>query len=421
MTLKKIAFCHPTGNPNARNALLSLLKSDLLASLTTSFYYNKNSKIFSILNFVSKKLSKEFARRDWVPDEVEKIFSFPGPELLRIFLIRSKIARILGIEEKSLSDYLSVHIDRKFSQVIERTNNLSAIYSYEDTAAVSFQKSKQLGLINFYDLPTLHYKEVYKIQREEADLFPEFKNSCAALLEPKWKIERKEQELNLADNIIVASNATRNSLIKNNISPEKIVVIPYGATKVENLSVVSKRKDKKTFNILYVGRLNPLKGVHYLMEAFRQLNLKNSTLHLVGGNEYPSGWLEKNLSNNTKIKYYGSVPHNQLSQIYLNSDLFIFPSLYEGFGLVVLEALSHGLPVIATVTGVAPDILSDPKIGLLVEKRNIEDLKKAILFYYDDPDSLNIDHQEILNKIKLYSWEAYCLNLAKYLKENIPS
>lgn len=416
---KKIAFCHPIGNQNAKNALLCLLENDLLASLTTSFYYNKKSKLHTIISFASDKIAQEFSRRNWVSGKEEKIFSYPTFELLRIFLIRSKITRILEIKEKKLFDYLSVYIDRKFSQVIKQANYLSGVYAYEDAAAISFQKSKQLGLINFYDLPTLHYKEVYKIHQEEAALFPEFKNSCTALLEPEWKIKRKEQELELADYIIVASNATRDSLIKNQISSEKIVVIPYGAALTKNIDFSTKRKDKKSFDILYAGRMNPLKGVHYLIEAFKQLDLKNCTLHLVGGNEYPPGWLEKTLSKSNNIKYYGSVPYNQLSKIYLSCDIFVFPSLYEGFGLVVLEALSHGLPVIATKTGVASDILSDPKIGLLIEKRNVDDLKKAILQYYDNNNFLDVADHEILNQIKLYSWEAYRISLAKYLTEKI--
>lgn len=411
--MKKIAFSHPIGNPNAANALTAFSEAKLLQFVVTSFYVKKVFLEFLLPNGIKN----EIRRRSWINCNDEKIYSFPIFEILRVFLNRSGLTKALNFNNDSLANLIFKNIDIKFSEVLLSTFlEVAGIYAYEDGAATSFEIAKHKNLITFYDLPTLHYKEVRRIQEEESLLYPEFKSKFSALFEPQWKIDRKEKELNLADKIIVASCATKDSLIKNNLPEEKIKVIPYGVSLGQVISREQKEK-KEYLDLLYVGRLTPSKGVHYLIEVVKRIKSKFIRLHLVGADGYPDNWLNENISPlSDRIFYYGSMPHSQLSKIYKKSDLFVFPSLYEGFGLVVLEAMSHGLPVIATDTGIASELLSNDKLGSVFPIRNMDLLEQKILYYYQNKNDLLNIGLRAQEKVRDYSWEKYRNDLTFFIK-----
>ncbi|NIQ15486.1 MAG: glycosyltransferase family 1 protein, partial [Candidatus Dadabacteria bacterium] len=90
-------------------------------------------------------------------------------------------------------------------------------------------KSKKIGIKCFYDLPIAFYKTSQSIQEDEAELYPEFSTALKAVKEPQWKLDRKQQEITLADHIFCASSFTKKSLINEGILNENISVIPYGA------------------------------------------------------------------------------------------------------------------------------------------------------------------------------------------------
>ncbi|MFM9156621.1 MAG: glycosyltransferase family 4 protein, partial [Dolichospermum sp.] len=216
------------------------------------------------------------------------------------------------------------------------------IYTYEDLAATTFQKAKQQGIICLYDLPIPYYQMTGNIMRQEAELFPEFASVIEAIKEPAWKLERKQQEVKLADHIFVASSISKKSLLGIGVNEEKISVIPYGAH-VDYFQPQPKPDDD--FRALFVGRVSPRKGAHYLLQAWQDIKLTNAELVFVGQSLFPAGWLEqyKHI-----CRHVPSVPHFLLNQYYSSASVFVFPSLIEGFALVLLEAMACGIPIITT-------------------------------------------------------------------------
>jgi alpha-maltose-1-phosphate synthase len=403
-----ISLIHPTSNPFARNAAIALQTSGLLREVITTVAYNPAGSISQYLKMlpspINKSIANELGRRTWVLPHGLPIRTHPWREATRIALLKSGISGRLGFNSQSLVDWVYAGLDRHVAQ--HHLQGLAAVYAYEDGAATTFKVAKQLGILCLYDLPILFYRMAREIQQQEARLFPELSASLQAVQEPEWKLKRKQQEIVLADHIFVASSITQQSLLREGVSPEKITVIPYGAP-IDYFQ--PQPKLDQTFRALFVGRVGPRKGVHYLIKAWQELQLPEAELMLVGLNEFPTSWMTKLPES---VRYISSVPHATLNQYYSNANVFVFPSLVEGFGLVLLEAMACGIPVITTPNTAGPDIITDGVEGFIVPIRDVEALKEKLEWCDRHPVELAQMGQAARFKAEQLTWEAYRQRLA---------
>ncbi len=404
MMTRRISLIHPTGNPNSREAALALAEAGFLHEIITTIAYNPHSPMGNFVNHLPTAITQELGRRTWIPPEGVRIHSHPWREILRVALVRSGLPRRLGSNNQRLTDWIYTGIDRHVSQ--SHLDGIDAVYAYEDGAADTFAAAKEKQILCFYDLPILFYQMSRQIQAEEAERFPDLAPSLQAAKEPEWKLRRKEQEIELADHIFVASSITRQSLLNFGVSPEKITVIPYGAPL--DYFYPQPKQDTR-FRALYVGRVEPRKGIHYLLKAWKNLNLPDAELCLIGINEFPSGWLDQYQD---IFRYVPPVPHYSLNQYYSSASVFVFPSLVEGFGLVLLEAMACGIPVIATPNTAGPDIIRDGVEGFLVPIRDSEAIQEKLDWCYHHPLELAEMGQAAREKAEELTWFQYRQKLA---------
>jgi len=183
--------------------------------------------------------------------------------------------------------------------------------------------------------------------------------------------------INKAEVVIAVSKAAAN-FISFFVDYAPIKIIPNGIDTSKFKPNFD--KENKELRILFVSRLVHRKGPHLLIRAFKRVIKKfdNVSLTFVGSG-YMKGTLEElamSLNITNKIKFLGDVPDESLPQVYSESDIFVLPSLHaESFGLVLLEAMASGLPVVATNVGGIPEVLEDGKEGFLVkpDERSIAD------------------------------------------------
>jgi alpha-maltose-1-phosphate synthase len=413
MTSPKISLVHPTSNPNSRNAAIALAEQGLLSEIITTTAYNPSGFLSSHLKFLPQPfqsfLRLELERRTWVPPTKTTLQSHPWQELLRIALLKTKLNDSFGFSRQGPIDWVYTSLDRHVAQ--QHLQGLSAIYAYEDGAATTFETAKQQGILCLYDLPILFYRMAREIQQQEAELFPELASSLQATQEPDWKLKRKDREIELADHIFVASSITQQSLLKEGIVPERISVIPYGAP--TSYFHPQPKIDSK-FRALFVGRVGPRKGIHYLLQAWNALNLQQAELMLVGVNELPSHYKMPE-----GVTYLPSVPHVHLNQYYSQASVFVFPSLVEGFGLVLLEAMACGIPVITTPNTAGPDILTHGVEGFIVPIRDSEALQKQLEWCYTHSSELAEMGQAARLKAEQLTWSKYRHTLANQVQSLI--
>ena len=415
--MKKITLMHPTGNPNARNAALAISEANMLNAVVTTLAYSPSSfnnylgrSIRQILPKSISQLETELERRTWIAPIGSQIYEYPWQEILRILLNRTGIAKKLGID-KDLIDWMVAAFDRHVAK--HHLENITAIYAYEDSAADTFATAKQRDIVCFYDLPIAFHLTNRNIQAEEAELFPELATTMSAIKEPAWKIDRKNREVELADHIFVASTFTQRSLLDIGIPKAKISVIAYGAP-IEYFQ--PRPKQDHLFRAMFAGQVGTRKGVHYLLQAWQELNLPNSELLLVGSNQFPSNWVSRY---SDRLRLTGSIPHSTLNNYYSSANVFVFPSLVEGFGLVLLEAMACGIPIITTPNTAGADIITDGLEGFIVPIRDVEALKTKLEWCYCHPQELAEMGKSARKKAEQLTWANYRQQLATIIQKKL--
>jgi glycosyltransferase involved in cell wall biosynthesis len=199
--------------------------------------------------------------------------------------------------------------------------------------------------------------------------------------------------LSAADSLVAPSMAYKAKLSNMHVDPNKIQVIPYGID-IKRFQSATGSAFKKKYGcessrvILSVGRLNYQKGFQYLIQALPGIlkQVPNAKLVIVGDGEklaYLQG-LSRSLGVNGSVVFTGAMNQTEIPGAYAACDVFALPSLFESFGISLIEAQATGKPVVCTRTGGAPEALIDGKTGLLVEPANPKQLESAIMHILSD-------------------------------------
>lgn len=178
-----------------------------------------------------------------------------------------------------------------------------------------------------------------------------------------------------------------------------------------NLNNHTDKKNKK-FNIICISRLIERKGISFLLEAIKKLKNKKIKLILVGKGKQEDELhqLAKDLEITDRVEFKGYVDHDDIADIYQESDLFVLPSFNEGMSNALLEAMASGLPIISTDTGGTSELIDGN--GILIQKGNSDEIAQAISTVMNDPKTfkqMGLKSREIAETM---SWEAvaeeYC-------------
>lgn len=172
----------------------------------------------------------------------------------------------------------------------------------------------------------------------------------------------------------------------------QIYVLPNGVKTNLNSKKITFKKSKP-IKLLYVSNISKSKGIFFLLNALLVLKKKNIDfkLDIVGGflNKSAKNSLENMITSNSlqeHIKFHGYINETEKDFFFNSSDIFIHPSLNENFGLVIIEAMQYGLPVISTYEGAIPEIIDNGITGILVNKNDIDELAKKIILLINNDD-----------------------------------
>ena len=186
---------------------------------------------------------------------------------------------------------------------------------------------------------------------------------------PKQVRTAEAREHEEAKLIVVASSYTRQSLINHGVAAAKICVNPYGVD-CSRFSMGDHDQSRK-LRFVFVGAVNAFKGVPLLLEAWQHLATQQAELWLVGPAPFET---LKRLPKLPGLRYIGRLPRAELSTVLRQCDVLVFPSYYEGFGKVILEAMACGLPVLTTTATAGQDIISQGQDGWTIVPGSVEQL-----------------------------------------------
>jgi glycosyltransferase involved in cell wall biosynthesis len=270
------------------------------------------------------------------------------------------------------------------SWISKRLEPCDVFVGWQQVSLRSLKKAKRLGARTVLEHQTSSTQAWMQLILEEYRIWKEIGTGAHALFSER-QIEQMENEYFVADQINVLSTFSKKTLVDQGIDSAKIRVAPFGVDTCK-FKPSSSRKSKP-LRILYVGRLELLKGVQYLLEAFTKIPRKDVTLDLVGP-VLPEFRNVLAKFRDDRINVRGAVEHSQLPDIYANSDVFVFPSVNDGFGLVVLEAMASGLPVIASTNSCAYDVISENENGFVIPIRDSNAIKERLEILFENPEEL---------------------------------
>jgi glycosyltransferase involved in cell wall biosynthesis len=190
----------------------------------------------------------------------------------------------------------------------------------------------------------------------------------------------------------------------------EILVIPNGI-ELENYKNLSKyrftKSDKKI--ILFIGTLSPVKGLRYLIRAIEIIHaeMENTILMIIGDGEERK-FLEEiviKLHLENVVIFQGRIPNEDVPKYMVQGDIFVLPSLSEGFPNVILEAMAVGLPIVSTNVNGLSEIIKNNENGYLVEPRNPQQLAEKVLMILKNPMQSKTISRNNIEKAKKYSWK----------------
>ena len=206
-----------------------------------------------------------------------------------------------------------------------------------------------------------------------------------------------------ANRIVVASSYSLRTLLENGVPEEKIAIIPYGVD-LEKFLPSPSHQPSRPLRFLFLGSIGIRKGVPLLLEAWRSLDVGDSELWLAG----PISSRHKRLIPRLRgLRLLGKVPNPSLPGLFRHCDVLVFPSFSEGFGLVLLEAMASGLPVISTDATAAPDIITNGVEGYVVPAGDLEALRIALRRFIDSPGDARAMSAAARRRAERYTWDAY--------------
>lgn len=221
------------------------------------------------------------------------------------------------------------------------------LFAYSYAARQPFQWAKKHGwptVLGQIDPGPRHYEIVSEVARRHGLPLPTLPS------EAYWR--QWEMECRLADQIVVNSEWSRECLIAHGIQSEKLVVIPLAYDVPPQLSRAPKMipetfTRERPLRVLHTGKLTAAKGMVELFEAAKGLESEPVEWLLAGPCE--EEWVTRKLANYPQVRWLGNLPGGAMPGLYQKADVLLLPTHSDGFALVQLEALAHGLPVIASL------------------------------------------------------------------------
>jgi starch synthase len=274
-----------------------------------------------------------------------------------------------------------------------------AVLAVAGAARRTLGSAQRLEAVGFLDCPLAHHRFLDAFLKEEAKLVPDYAPTLQEHDRSQRKLDWLDEELRRAHRLIVLSSFERSTFCDRGVDEEKMVICPLGVDL--DLFRPQQRPVDDIFRIVFVGQITQRKGLSYLIEAFRRASIPKSELVLVGR---PVGSIDP-WARIPGVKHVPFMPRRQLPAVYANADVYVLPSLVEGFGLTALEAMASGLPVVLSEHTFGSDVITDGVEGFVVPIRDPESIVERLRLLAADPDRRREMGRAARFRAGQYSWE----------------
>ncbi|WP_235905126.1 glycosyltransferase family 4 protein [Tautonia marina] len=411
----------PDARPPAYQAVVGLADRGQLDTFLTGFYY-RGTERWSRLGaavapgwFARAERSLKRRHLDEIPgDRVRPTLAFDTSLALE--------RRLSGRWAKGrggLARWRTDRFDRTLARTIRETLPDTALIFSDVGSVHALPECRRQGVFAVLSMVHGDIREERRILIEEAERSPEvfhlyLGDEPIDRGELDWLHERRLQDLELADRILVPSEHIAGELRKHGIPGDRIRVIPYAADTRR-----FRPKDGKTHGssctFLFAGGISQRKGIAYLLRAWQQVRRPGWRLQLLGAAPRILGPLAGLMEG---VELLGRVPHGEVPGVMASADVFVFPSLFEGSAVVTYEALASGLP--SVVTPSSGSVARDGVDGIVVPPADVEALAMAMERLGRNPELRASYGVAARLRAEAFDWTRYHRSVADAVTAGVP-
>jgi starch synthase len=369
--LRAVVFC--PGPMGIYEQSLALQERGWLGTMAIDSYFDLASPLYRWLP--EGRVKKYLRKRYHAPLDARQVQSRLLPALI------SKVGTRFAANATGRNRWVFWHnaqFDRWISSHLSGFGNLA--FGYESSSLYAFQRAKELGVRRVLYQPIACAEKALTLLEEERQRFPQLADTLRYNWFPETELARRREERDLADAIICASTFTKQSLIETGVEASKIFVEPYGVDQ----SVFEPSAEKyPRFSIVWASSYTQTKGIGYLLEALAREPVPDAELVLAG---YPYGTDAVALyEDRVRVRRLGHISREELGQVMGRCHVHVFPTLIDGFGRNIIEAMAAGLPVITTPNCAGPDLIEDGVTGFIIPIRDVDAICQKLTWIHDHP------------------------------------
>jgi len=415
---QKIIVAHPFQQHSFKTAR-AVKESGMLYKYATTVYDKKGSWTNKLIKFIKGSNKERALKRSCNELNYDEVIQFC--EIGGLFLL------LLQRVDKTKKIYTWLYLKqiRRFNKALYKyiiKNPVDGIIVYDVLSADLIERIKKakIKIKIILDMSAPYYNFMEKAYLTDAEKNPTDTNEkmIAVLNSPLYSYRREysKYEINNVDAFLVASKFTQKSLEAQNIS-DNIFRCEYGIDDFIDLSsnVKSPRlvTQNRKINVIFVGTINQQKGAYQIFRIMSKLKKDAFSFDFYGNVDMKDEIVKKQTEN---CRFHGHVPKSEMVNAYKNADILLFPSLSDGFGFVVPEALANGVIVITTSNVGAAQIIENGHNGYIYNAGDDNALIRILNSLANNVDEINKMKKNTFSSIQNLTWQNYNLQVKKALE-----
>jgi glycosyltransferase involved in cell wall biosynthesis len=347
--------------------------------------------------YYAEQLDKRGYLHHWLTSLRSAVRMRVGREKIRVNLLPEVLARLRRrlpwLGNVVPDGYLKAEVFDRWAA--RQLTDCDVVVAVADSALRTLRRAKQLGAVAIVESGSAHILCQKRLLSEEHDRF-----GHAPFRMDEWRVRNELAEYEEADFIAVASTFARESFLAHGVPAGKLICVPMG---VDLDYFRPLPKGDEVFRIVAMAGLR--KGCQYLLEAIRQMRLPRHEVVLLGAMSAELGPVLREYRG--LYRYIGQVRHRDLYRHYAGGSVFVLPSVEDGWGLMVNEAMACGLPIICSTNTGARDMIRDGIDGFIVPTRDVEALKDRLLYLYSHEQERQAMGRSALERVREFTWDRY--------------
>jgi glycosyltransferase involved in cell wall biosynthesis len=387
-----------SGRQHSYRVALALQHANALDAFLTSMYYKRERFPDALLRALPP--FDRWMRKRW-QEGLDPGLVVRRP-LMELPEIAARAAGVRAGGVRRLVEQRDMRFDEWAARRIDRIGSRVA-WGFQGSCFETLGRARALGMSTVIEMASLP-PQVIRGFLERAGATHETDESDEYRL-------RNDGEAARADWCVAASTFCAQALVSVGVPRDRIQVIPLGVDVRKFVHGERRRTTVGPLRVLFAGKLAVHKGISFLLAAVRRFGEGEVSLTLAG----PSVGQESQLGlDASSVHVLGQI--DDMRRVYAEHDVMVLPSLYEGFGLVVVEAMACGLPVIATTNSCAPDVVREGVDGFLVPAFDSDAIAQRLDWMLLNRERLVDLGRNAAQRAMDFTWDAHAVRVKSFAR-----